>query len=277
MKPRVVVLGEKPQGVSWLKMLIESELFDIIGGVPRKGFKNAWWGSDEFELLLMHHKIPVLKREDLRAVDYDILWSLMYGYVIESDLIKKAHWFGLNLHESPLPRYRGCNGFSHSILENDSSYGTTFQILGEELDSGGIIDQEIFPILKDETSKELYERTKALSNLVFKRNLKRVVERSFSVHPIDVQGEKIRIRSSLKDMKNLAHCSGLRTVVRAMDFLPFEPAYFMEGGEKIYCFINDSYGRLHHASDEDRSIINMTAEEYRQIYPLFIPEYSWVK
>jgi methionyl-tRNA formyltransferase len=277
MKPKVVVLGEKPQGVSWLKMLIESELFDIIGGVPRKGYKNAWWGSDEFELILQCHKIPVLKREDLKTIDYDILWSLMYGYVIESDLIKKAKWFGLNLHESPLPRYRGCNGFSHSILENDSLYGTTFQILGEELDSGGIIDQEIFPILKDETSKELYERTKAISNLVFKRNLKRIADRNFSIHPIDIREEKIRVRSSLNDLKNLAYCSNLKTVVRAMDFIPFEPAYFMEGGEKIYCFINDSYGRIHHTSDETRSIINMSAQEYRQIYPLFIPEYSWVK
>ena len=180
MKPRVIVLGEKPQGVSWLKMLIESDLFDIIGGVPRKGYKNAWWGSDEFELILKDQKISIFRRDDIKNLDYDIIWSLMYGYIIDPFLIKKARWFGLNLHESPLPRFRGCNGFSHSIIENDITYGTTFQILGKELDSGGIIDQEIFPIMVDETSKELYERTKAISNIVFKRNMERISQRNFS-------------------------------------------------------------------------------------------------
>jgi methionyl-tRNA formyltransferase len=278
MKPRVIVLGEKPQGVSWLKMLIESDLFDIIGGVPRKGYKNAWWGSDEFELILKDQKISIFRRDDIKNLDYDIIWSLMYGYIIDPFLIKKARWFGLNLHESPLPRFRGCNGFSHSIIENDITYGTTFQILGKELDSGGIIDQEIFPIMVDETSKELYERTKAISNIVFKRNMERISQRNFSVRSINVENEEIRNRSSLSEMKDLSRYSGnsFRNIVRALDFIPFEPAYSWEGGKKFYYFINNSYNRLHHPGGP-RLIIKMQEDEYKQIYPLFIPEYSWLK
>jgi methionyl-tRNA formyltransferase len=273
MKPRVIVLGEKPQGVTWLKLLIESDLFNIIGGVPRKGYKNAWWGSDEFSTLLKHYEIPELARKDLYSIDYDIIWSLMYGYIIEPELIKKAQWFGINLHESPLPRYRGCNGCSHSIENGDSTYGTTLQILGEELDSGGIIDQEIYPIMEDETSKELYERTKMVSNIIFKRNLKKISEKSFIVTPINVSEEPIRKRTSLSTSKNINGYPDIRRAVRSLDFIPFEPAYYIKDNKKYYLFINNSMGRLYHSYPQDqRSIIEMSEEIYKKTYPLFIPE-----
>ncbi len=35
MKLKVAVLGEKPQGATWLKYLIDSDLFEIVAGVAR--------------------------------------------------------------------------------------------------------------------------------------------------------------------------------------------------------------------------------------------------
>jgi methionyl-tRNA formyltransferase len=292
MSPKIVVLGEKPQGVSWLKMLLNSNLFDIIGGVPRGGNKNSWWGTDEFSVILKQHNISILNRKSLYNLDYDIIWSLMYGYIIEPELIKKANWFGLNLHESPLPKYRGCNGCSHSIIERERQYGTSFQILGEDLDSGGIIDQELFTIYEDETSRELYERTKKVSNIIFRRNIEKVASRSFTVSPIDVSMEPIRKRSSLADMKELVtrDCPP-RNIIRAMDFVPFEPAYLKNEKGKTYFFINNSMGRLDHSNVpivdiprigyntavqyftgyKPRSIVVMPEEVYLKTYPIFKP------
>jgi methionyl-tRNA formyltransferase len=275
MKPRVIVLGEKPQGVSWLKMLFHSNLFGIVGGVPRYGYRNAWWDSDEFEFLLRHYDIPVLKREELKKIDYDIIWSLMYGYIIEPELIRKAKWFGINLHESPLPHYRGCNGCSHAILEDSPTYGTTLQLLGEELDSGSIIDQEIFPIYQDETARELYERTKMVSDIVFRRNLEKISKGDLKAIPISVENESIKKRSSLALMKDLSKVADIRKHARALDFVPFEPGYIIDNRKKRYAFIGGSYGRLWHSGiveSKGKPLILLDEETYRTTYPIFIPK-----
>lgn len=305
MKPRVVVLGEKPQGATWLKILLESNLFEVVGGVPRHSKKNIWWEAECFEDILRASKIPVLRREELRNIDYQIIWSLMYGFVIEKDLIDKAD-FGLNLHESPLPKMRGCNGYSHSILENQETYGTTFHMLDSELDKGDLIDQELVRLSHCETSKELYVRTSYVSNLVFRRNLAKVASGEFPRTPIDVSDEPVRPRSSLLELKKIAAVSlenydVIYRLIRALDFVPFEPCYFESEARKYYLFINGSLGRFDHRGSgvnranlsflsgihsvnpisivkhSDREVIVMEESVYRSFYPLFLPEYSWIK
>jgi methionyl-tRNA formyltransferase len=306
MKPRVVVLGEKPQGAQWLTALLASGLFEIVAGVPRFGGQR-WWDEETFRDILESHRIPIVHREELKNLDYDILWSLMYGFIIEAEHIARARRYGLNLHEAPLPRYRGCNGYTHAILESAETYGTTFHFLAPELDAGDIIDQEIFPIELDETSKELYVRTMGISQRVFERNLARVAANDLPRRPIDVSGEVIRPRSSLVELKEfrLSGRAGLEPLVRAaraFDFLPFEPAFFSVDGKKFYMFIDGSLKRATHAHEGlpslslhsegeleresrrqeaflvpsgARPLVVMEAALYASRYPIFFPKYSW--
>lgn len=304
-KLRVVVLGEKPQGATWLKYLIDSNLFEIVAGVPRHGNKNVWWDGECFADILEAQRIPILRRNELYDIEYDILWSLMYGFIVEAELIAKAH-VSLNLHESPLPRYRGCNGYSHAILEGDSTYGTSFHILDAELDKGDLIDQAIFEIDPNETAKELYVRTMFVSNLLFRRNLDRVSQMDFSTVPLDTDGQPTRPRSSLADLKlisdgELDDCLSLYRKARALDFTPFEPAYFKKNDHNYYVFLNNSLGRFDHRNllpaysfsanilelangqpafimkGLERDVVIMEEGLYRKQYPVFIPEYSWLK
>lgn len=303
MKPRVVVLGEKPQGCTWLASLLASGLFEVVAGVPRHSLKNVWWDGEHFAALLRAHGIPVVRRQELADLEYDILWSLMYGFIIEEPLIRKAG-VGLNLHEAPMPRFRGCNGYSHAILEGEPTWGTSFHVLSAELDSGELIDQELFPIEPDETVKELYVRTMAVSNLLFQRNLERVARGEFPRLPMETVSEPVRPRSSLVDLKRvneevLGSPEALYRHARAFDFLPFEPCAFSHDGRRFFVFVNQAFGRLWHrlpayrigepihrlCEREDaflltglpRELVVMEAGRYRQHYPVFVPEYSWVK
>ena len=63
-KPRVVVLGEKPQGCAWLTELLQSGLFEVVAGVPRHSLKNVWWEGEHFASLLAAHSIPVVHRQE---------------------------------------------------------------------------------------------------------------------------------------------------------------------------------------------------------------------
>lgn len=282
---RVVVLGEKPQGAVWLTYLLDSKLFDVVAGVPRFGSKNVWWDGECFAAILRGHDIPVVRRRDLHQIDYDVIWSLMYGFVIEGELIDRAD-VGLNLHESPLPRHRGCNGYSHAILDGEETYGTSFHVLDAELDNGDLIDQEIFGIDPDETAKELYVRTTFVSNRLFERNLSRVAEGNIETTPLDTGGHPIRPRSSLMDLKHipkgeLKDLSKVYRRARAFDFVPFEPCYFYRAETKFYVFLNNSLGRFDHRgegftkSGQPRDVVVMESSVYRNHYPIFEPRYSW--
>lgn len=258
-KLRVAVLGEKPQGERWLRYLIESELFEIVAGVGRKEFKNAWWGEDAFEKILADNGIPVVTIDELKNIDYDIIWSLMYGFQIPKELLTKASYMGLNLHETPLPNYKGCNGVTLSILGGDKVYGTTFQRLDENIDEGDIFDQEIFEVSDTLTAKELYNFTQTISDKIFLRNLLHVSQKS--LHKIkENPRSEFNARGSVLPMKilNLQAISNdfekLHRYVRGFDFVPFEPAYFQYLGKKFYFIINNSQERKDHTQSVEVSI-----------------------
>lgn len=221
----------------------------MVAGVTRIDATNTWWEVDGFRDTLVSAGIPVLKRHELERIDYDIMCSFTYGFLIESELINRAQ-FAVNLHESPLPRYRGCNGYSHAILEGDTTYGTTLHVMEASLDSGPIIDQEVFPIFPNETSKELYVRTAFTSTDILKRNLPNMATLSMTTRDIDVSSEPIHPRNSLETLKILqpedfSDADAFSRKIRAFDFAPFEPAYLDTTAGRVYFFTNGSLGRIY--------------------------------
>jgi len=258
-KLRVVVLGEKPQGVRWLKYLISSNLFEIIAGAGRKNFNNSWWGKDEFETVLSENNIPIVNLIDLLDIQYDIVWSLMYGFKIPKEVLLKAKYTGLNLHETPLPLYKGCNGVTLSILNGDLTYGTTFQQLNEDIDEGDIYDQEIFDVSDKITAKELYNLTQNISDEVFLRNMANVSKKN--LHKIKENPRTcFNSRGSILPLKIINfqdignNFDKLYKHVRGFDFVPFEPSYFQYLGKKFYFIINASQDRKDYTNDIELNV-----------------------
>lgn len=80
----------------------------------------------------------------------------------------------INVHPSLLPKYRGPNPYLQTILNGEEFSGVTLHLVDENYDTGSILFQEKVPIKRDDTSKELRERsvvvarslvTKFLNNL----------------------------------------------------------------------------------------------------------------
>ena len=294
-KPRTVILGEKPQGSQWLRMVLGSGFFDVVAGVPCLTRKR-WWGEDTFADVLREHTVPVLKRAELQNIDYDILLSFLYPFIIEGELLGRASMYAVNLHEAPLPKFRGCNGCSHAILERDTHYGTSLHTMEAELDAGELVDQGIFSIDEDETSKELYARTIEFSTKLLERNLAPLASGTIATTPLQTVGEPINPRSSLADMKKLTaeqvgHPDTLYRIARALDFPPFEPPSFATHGRTFYVFVDRSLGRGSHSDGAQklpsfdreafgrgdvfllsgfaRHVVIMSEDEYRRHYPIF--------
>ena len=244
---KIVFLGEKSLSLLCLQYLRSLNNVEIIA-VCTRALREVWWEKQEINLFCKENDIPIVKRTSLAELEYDYLISVLYPFIIEKQYIEKTGSLAINLHEAPLPRWRGCNGCSHAILQGDRRYGTTLHLLDEQLDAGDVIATRQFPIKQDETAKELYNRTKSVSLNLFKKWIPKIFIDDFQFYP---QSEKeaafVNSRDSLKKFKELPGDMDILHVfdsVRALDFLPWEPAFYTRNDLKYYLYIGDSVDRI---------------------------------
>ena len=67
----------------------------------------------------------------------------------------------INVHASLLPQYRGAAPINWAIINGEKQTGVTTFRLQHEIDTGGILLQEVVPIGAKETAGELHDRLKA--------------------------------------------------------------------------------------------------------------------
>lgn len=90
-------------------------------------------------------------------VGADVLMAATYHRIIPPHLLARAR-YGLNVHPSLLPRYRGPNPFFWVIKQGENTTGVTVHRLSEEVDGGEIYWQEATPLLAHETQGLLRQR-----------------------------------------------------------------------------------------------------------------------
>ncbi|HTY38569.1 MAG TPA: formyltransferase family protein [Bacteroidota bacterium] len=245
-RKRIVFLGEKPLGFECLKYLHGLPDAEIVGVCTRKSY-DGWWGQDGIVPYCAQNGIPVLARRDILNLEVDHLISVLYPFVIEPECIRHASSFSFNLHEAPLPRWRGCNAVSHAILAGDSFFGTTLHEMVPELDAGRIIAKVTFPIADGETAKELYERTAEHSLAMAKTWFPRLLRDEYEFTPVALPNSGTpNPRHSLMNIRQLSDVADLSealTIARALDFVPWEPAYIQAGAHKYYFCIAGASGR----------------------------------
>lgn len=76
----------------------------------------------------------------------DLILSACYGQKIPMDAIRSATFGGLNIHPSPLPRWRGADPVPWTILSGDSQTGVSLVTLEEKFDAGMVIAQKKVPV-----------------------------------------------------------------------------------------------------------------------------------
>ncbi|ADV43922.1 formyl transferase domain protein [Bacteroides helcogenes P 36-108] len=95
---------------------------------------------------------------DCNKLSFDILLSVNYLFIIESDLINKAKLHSINIHGSLLPKYRGRCPNVWAIINGESIEGITAHHITELCDEGDIIKQISLPISDEATGYDLLVR-----------------------------------------------------------------------------------------------------------------------
>jgi methionyl-tRNA formyltransferase len=80
---------------------------------------------------------------ELQKLGADIFVVVAYGKILPLEIINLPKFKAVNVHFSPLPKYRGPSPIQTALLNGDSQTGTSIFILDEGVDDGPLLAQEI--------------------------------------------------------------------------------------------------------------------------------------
>lgn len=101
-------------------------------------------------------------RDQLTALDADLLVVCDYGEILKPDTLATARLGGINLHGSLLPKYRGAAPVQWAVYHGDAETGNTVIQMTPGLDAGPALGVQRIGIDPDETAGELETRMAAL-------------------------------------------------------------------------------------------------------------------
>lgn len=149
MVSKVYLIGDSPLLFHVLELL-ETHAGFLIGGV-------ATQNSELIEFLFKKNIKLVSVMSIYQAMDQgavDVLLTADTDHIIPGHLLTKIK-FGLNFHNSLLPAYAGVNAPTWALLNNEKYFGCTIHKLEAGIDSGAIIAQAKFKIIKKHTAFDL--------------------------------------------------------------------------------------------------------------------------
>lgn len=259
MTPRIAFFGGKPLSARCLMLLHEYQVrgqAEIVAVLPRAKGLPGWWsgpGVREMAETAEELGLPCIDQAtELKGMDVDLGISVLHGSILPRDVFDHPRFGFLNLHGAPLPAYRGCNVCTFAILNGERDFGVTLHQIDEKPDHGNILAICRFAVAPDETSRSLMAKADHAGFHLFERMLPDILE---NIRRGDYEAQAGKPQSELlaeehADAKyyrrDAVHQEGFKQVrldwpadridrvVRALDFPPFEPAFAMVNGRKVY-------------------------------------------
>lgn len=162
----VVLLGKGTLAIraaEWLKQ--SHELLCIVPDMP-----EPHWTSSLKEWSI-NNNIPLIESGDYRdineSIEIDLAISIFYGAIIKKDFIDRCKNI-INLHNAPLPRYRGVRPINWALKNNEEYHGVTIHKIHEGIDDGDILGKVIYPIYPEiEEVRDVYNKSLEYGFLLF--------------------------------------------------------------------------------------------------------------
>ena len=111
----------------------------------------------------------------IAALRPDLLFSFYYAAMIPPAILELAGQGAFNMHGSLLPRFRGRAPTNWAVLLGATETGATLHWMVAAPDAGDIVDQQVVPILPDDTGKDVLDKVTVAAELVLWRSLDAIV------------------------------------------------------------------------------------------------------
>lgn len=116
------------------------------------------WAEARGLPVLQPEKIGAAEREQLAALQPDLVLVMAYGHLLKQDVIDTPRLGTLNLHTSVLPKYRGASPIQTAIACGDTDTGVTLMRMVLALDAGPVGGVERVSIAPLDTATEVEAR-----------------------------------------------------------------------------------------------------------------------
>jgi len=165
---RVVFMGSPQFSRPILQVLVDNELFNVVGVVTQpdrpKG-RGRKLVPPPIKELAQDLTIPVIQPKRLRKDESakeqlcswapDVIVVAAFGQILKPDVLDLSEHGCINVHTSLLPRWRGASPIQAALLHGDEVTGVTIMKMDPGMDTGPILSQEAYKIPDGITYGEL--------------------------------------------------------------------------------------------------------------------------
>jgi folate-dependent phosphoribosylglycinamide formyltransferase PurN len=141
----VVVLGKGTLAIrvaSWFSESSDHDLRAVVPVIP----EPTW--TDSFEQWARQAGVMVVESGHYRDLDVgtiDLAVSVFYDKILSAAFIDSCGR-GLNIHNGPLPRYRGVSPINWALKNGERMHGVTIHEITPGIDDGPIVAQVLYSI-----------------------------------------------------------------------------------------------------------------------------------
>jgi methionyl-tRNA formyltransferase len=185
-------------------------------------------------VLLKSETIDEACMREAASLRADILVSFAYGAIFPDEFLALFPLGGINVHPSLLPKYRGATPIQAAILNRDSETGISIQQLTGELDSGGVLAQEIIPLTGRETTASLSVTIAEKSAALLLRTLKGIAAGEVNETPQNHGAATYCDKLKREDGRINWRQSALEIDARIRAFTPWPLSYTKHGDAELY-------------------------------------------
>jgi methionyl-tRNA formyltransferase len=149
MSKKVIVLGKGSLAIRIAEWFCESNEYELVQIVPV--VPEPTW-TDSFVGWANERGVPIVASGHFRDAGFlekgeniDLAFSVFYDKIIRKWFIDRCERI-LNIHNGPLPRYRGVSPINWALKNSETSHGVTIHEITPGIDDGPIYAQVQYSI-----------------------------------------------------------------------------------------------------------------------------------
>jgi methionyl-tRNA formyltransferase len=176
MKKQVILLGKGDLSIrigEWFLQSPDHQLQAVVPVIPEPtwtGSLASWAKAHGVQIVESGHfrDLPRVQTEDWRV---DLAMSVFYDKIIREWFIRKCGRI-LNLHNGPLPKYRGVSPINWALKNGEVEHGVTIHEITPGVDDGPIVSQVKYSIYPDvDEVIDVYRRAQEFGWLLFQQTM----------------------------------------------------------------------------------------------------------
>lgn len=275
---KIVFAGNNERGIACLQALAKSKHVEILTTIsqPFGGSRDGYFRPIAAEARSLGLDVIEPKNvnapsvaEYLAALQPDVFVMVGFPQVLGRKVRSIPRYGSINVHASPLPRYRGAAPLNWMLIYGEREGAITVLEADDGIDTGPILMQEPFPISKSanirDITKHVNSRTPVLVDKVLADFPHLWNNRTPQIRTEGFFMTRRRPEDGLVDFSTLS-ASEIRNLARALVH-PYPGAFFFYGGNRYRieeadfpeCQYHGKPGRV--AAREDKGIVVIARDQ----------------